>query len=133
MKRRPYTSNHSSKGKRWNKGTVVECLDNTSYEVAMEDGTVIKQNRVHLRPNAEVSMPGNNNTEQETSKNATRELPINDVAMPHTPHTPKPPAPLTNTHNTNKETQTQTKQPARYKDLHAVDYMNETCRTIHAS
>ena len=101
--------------KKWHKGRIVECLDNRSYDVAIEDGTILRRNRVHMKPDTGTSMPEDNNTDQMPNQDTCTDLPTTEATTAHTP--PEPPTPLPTTPTTPQgRPKRVTKQPARYKD-----------------
>ena len=101
--------------KKWHKSRIVERLDNRSYDVAIEDGTILRRNRVHMKPDTGTSMPEDNNTDQMPNHDTPTYLPTTEATTAHTP--PEPPTPLPTTPTTPQGWPKRvTKQPARYKD-----------------
>ena len=68
--------------KEWQKGTLLTCLDERSYEVETDTGGIIRRNRIHLRPtkealrNTETSMPP-------CPKGTQRNIPAEDALIKH--------------------------------------------------
>ena len=53
--------------KSWKKARVLDRLDERSYDVEDDDGSVYRRNRVHLRQSAEADPPTNTANQQPTA------------------------------------------------------------------